>query len=67
MKTLTPAYGKDYKSKAEALADLALGKDFKVIDIVNPSGTYCSIRDLKPGEEVKIRYDKLRKVVLFAR
>lgn len=28
MATLTPAYGRDYKNKKEALADFEAGKDF---------------------------------------
>lgn len=41
--TLTPAYGQDYKSKKELLADWIGGKDF-MLDSFNGSGL-CSIRD----------------------
>jgi len=61
--TLTPAYGRDYKSKAEVLKDWNEGKDF-----VNTfgSGTYCNKADAEKyavGESVFIRYAKLTKVV----
>ncbi len=63
MKTLTPAYGRDYKSKADALAAFRGGKDFIINDISCPwDGKPCSIRDLEPGEKVKIRYKGLRNV-----
>ncbi len=39
---LTPAYGKDYESIAQARYDLFEGKDFKTAN-----GQYCSIRDLR--------------------
>jgi len=55
-----PAYGRDYKSKALALADWHAGKDF----IVGMSGQYISKRDAeKLGLHVWIRYDKKRKLV----
>jgi hypothetical protein len=53
-----PAYGRDYRSAAAALADWNAGKDFR--DAV--TGQYLSIRDDVPGD-VWIRYDKLRKIV----
>ena len=60
--TLTPAYGRDYKSKATVLADCLTGKDFKIA-----GGPYTSIRDVIqfPGEQFRIRYDKLRKVLIL--
>ena len=38
---LTPAYGRRYNHKAEALADWKAGRDFKIV-----GGPYCSIRDI---------------------
>jgi len=60
MVTLTPAYGRDYKSKAAALRDFEGGKDF----MFQPHGKYCSIRDFPKGTEVKIRYGKVRKCLV---
>ena len=57
---VTPAYGRDYKSKAAALADWNNGKDFRD----SRTGQYLSIRDAKAhGLAVWIRYDKLRKII----
>jgi hypothetical protein len=57
---LTPAYGRDYKSKAEVLAAWQAGKDF----ILATTGQYCSIRDLKDSaNQVWIRYRNLRMIV----
>ncbi len=55
--TLTPAYGRDYKNKKDVIQAYIQGKDF----IFAPTGQYCSIRDFK-GQQVMLRYDKLRKV-----
>lgn len=54
---LTPAYGRDYKSKAEVEKDFLDGKDFQTC-----AGSYCSARDFPPGTEITVRYAKLRKV-----
>ena len=56
---LTPAYGRDYKSKTALLQDWKDGLDF-----LSPYG-YCSIRDKdalksKGLLEVNFRYNKLR-------
>lgn len=55
--TVTPAYGRDYKSKAAALADWNDGKDF----VDARSGRYLSKRDNVP--DVWIRYDRQMKIV----
>ena len=52
-----PAYGRDYKSKAEVLKDWNDGKDFQHA----ASGQYLSKRDQLT--DVFIRYHKLAKVV----
>ena len=58
--TLTPAYGRDYSSLAKLDQDFRAGKDFK---FVHPwRSTYCSIRDCKPGDKIKVRYNKYRSV-----
>ena len=59
--TVTPAYGRDYKSAKAVKADWQAGKDFIISDFFHPyDGKPCSIRDTK--EQVMIRYDRLRKV-----
>ena len=58
--TLTPAYGRDYKSAFGVLKDFTDGKDFIYNDISSPYvGKYCSIRDFKPGQRLKFRYAQL--------
>lgn len=59
MHTLSPAYGRDYKSAASAIADYKAGKDFRL----EPSGQYCSIRDF--SGPVKIRYAKLTRATIY--
>ena len=63
---LIPAYGRDYKSKTEAEKDFYSGKDWIIADIMSPwDGAYLSCRDILDGEEVTLRYSKLRKVTVF--
>jgi hypothetical protein len=56
---LQPAYGRDYKSKAEVQAALDEGKDF-----IMPSGQYIAIEELRKHgiKNIEVRYGKLRKV-----
>jgi hypothetical protein len=60
-----PAYGRDYNSKAAAVADWNAGKDFVVQDIGagRDNGRAVSKRDLE-GQQVtvNIRYKKLTMV-----
>jgi hypothetical protein len=66
--TLTPAYGRDYKSKAEVEADWNGGKDFQIASVGPWMGSYVTKRELVEvgGEkEVNIRYAKLSKVVVL--
>lgn len=68
MTTIVPAYGRDYQSKAEAIADLEAGKDFLICDVSHTfDGKYCSIRDFAKGERLKVRYKKLRKVFIYVK
>jgi len=75
MTTVTPAYGRDYKTAKAALADWNAGKDFIINDISNRwdgkpinkegaekerSATTSSGRWAKLP--IMIRYDKLRKI-----
>lgn len=61
--TVTPAFGKDYKSAADAKAAWTKGTDFFLETIDgSPAGTYCSSRDFGPGVEVRIRYHQKERV-----
>lgn len=60
MITLIPAYGRDYKGKKGIVEDLEAGKDFQICDMSSKwDGSYCSLKDFKAGETLKIRYKKL--------
>lgn len=61
--TLTPSYGRDYKSAKEVEADFRAGKDFTIASVGPYMGKQCSIRDLK-GQMVTLRYAKLTKAVV---
>jgi hypothetical protein len=65
--TLTPAYGRDYKSKKEVLEAWESGVDFYA-NSPTESG-YCSIRDFPEGEgrHLQLRYKKLTMVVCITR
>ena len=64
MMTLTPAYGRDYTSKAKVLADLKAGKDFIINDIQSRwDGSYINLEQIT--EPVMIRYQRLTKVFVY--
>lgn len=67
MITLVPAYGRDYKSKEAVIKDFNEGKDFKICDAFSAwDGRYANKADLiKDHDEVKVRYDQLRKSVFI--
>jgi hypothetical protein len=60
--TLTPAYGRDYKTAQEAEKDFLAGKDF-VFHHFSGASAYCSVRDfISEGvPTAHIRYDKCTK------
>jgi hypothetical protein len=63
--SLTPAYARDYKSKAEVKAALLADQDF----ILNRMGgtTYANLTsfEAEPGSTLNVRYDRIRKVAVF--
>jgi len=67
MITLTPAYGRQYKSKAAVQKDFDAGKDFIIASLGHPySGKPANKQDLtKECAAVFIRYDGLRKIAEF--
>ena len=65
--TLTPAYGRDYRSAAAVMLDWNAEKDF----VLQPAGSYCSIRNtalLKASgvTHIHFRYQKMTKVHVLA-
>ena len=64
MITLTPAYGRDYKSSQSAIKDYLAGKDFILNDPTSLwNGKVCDCHDF-PNQQVKIRYHKLQRVTI---
>lgn len=67
--TVSPAYGRDYKSSAAALADWEDNKDF-LVEAVWPScptGRYVNKSDvirIIPDAEVRIRFKRKTEVVI---
>lgn len=60
---LTPAYGRDYKTKAEVIAAFESGKDFA--GDYNLGFRLCNKEAFKPGDTVNLRYKKNRAVVPY--
>jgi len=61
--TLTPAYGRDCKNKADVLAAWNADKDFVVADLFHGGGTYTNKSNTPKGMSVTIRYARLTKAV----
>lgn len=55
MHHLTPAYGKDYKSRKEVLAAWDEGKDF-VTNPFNGPNQYINKEQVAIGEQIQFRY-----------
>lgn len=63
--TLSPAYGRDYKSKKAVKADWDADKDFIIETVMHPDcGRYVNKTQLA-GQEVNIRYQGLTKVAVM--
>lgn len=63
---VVPAYGRDYKTKKEVLADWLDHKDFKIEDMFHGYGRKVNIDDKPANWILEVRYDRLRKVMLIA-
>lgn len=64
MSTLTPAYGRDYKSKAEVLEAFEAGKDFLYNSSMEQG--YCSKQELieRGVKRVQIRFKNNTQVIV---
>lgn len=62
--TLTPAYGRDYKSKKEVLKDFNAGKDFYLHEFHSP-GQYINKEQIAKGTRIFFRYGNFRKVFVY--
>jgi hypothetical protein len=70
MRTITigPAYGRDYTSKAKALADWDANKDFVIHDLFHNGYVSKSQKDqlIQDGiTKIMLRYNKMHMVVLI--
>ena len=65
--SISPIYGRDYKSKAQVREALMNNLDFIVRDISCPwNGKWCNLKDLKADYKfIKIRYQKLQKIAIW--
>jgi len=62
--TVTPAYGRDYNSKAAAIADWNAGKDFIVAGLDQAGRAVNKADALRAGvQRVTIRYKRLTMAV----
>jgi len=62
MITLTPAYGRDYKSKTAVLEDWNAGKDFIINDFSSPWDGKPMDKDPNEHGLVQFRFGQLHKV-----
>ena len=62
--SVEPAYGRDYKTKAEIETDWIAGKDFRCTSLMG-GGKYVNKEDGVPALIISCRYAKQRKVHVF--
>lgn len=65
MLTVTPAYGRDYKTAKDAKAAWQAGKDFQIATYGPDDGRYCNKADMA-DEAVMIRYKRLTQITRSA-
>jgi hypothetical protein len=65
MRTLVPAYGRDYKNKRNVSEDFEAGKDFINQSFGEPD-RYINRDAFEKGERVKLRYNGLRDCIIWA-
>lgn len=58
--TLTPAYGREYKSKASLLVDFEANKDFLLMEMSR--SVLINKEQINHDQAIVFRYGKLRKV-----
>ena len=61
---VSPAYGKDYKNKSDAVQAWRAGQDF-ILESLGGTGRYCSNRDFKAGINVEIRFNRKEDLVII--
>lgn len=63
--TLTPSYGRDYKSAKAVKADFDANKDFTIASVGPHMGRQANKADLKGQGSITLRYAKLTKCVVI--
>lgn len=63
--TLSPAYGRDYRTRSDVVTNWEDGKDFKIVSPKMIMGQHCSIKDMQPGDRITIRYSELMEVCVY--
>ena len=62
--TLSPAYGRDYKSKAEVQKDWDAGKDFVIETMMHPDcGRPMNKEQVSDSEAISIRYKGMTQIM----
>ena len=62
--TVIPAYGRDYRSAKDVMADFNANKDFMICDMSSRyDGRYINREQLSAGDVLAVRYDSKRKQV----
>ena len=61
--TVTPAYGRDYKTKKEVLEAWEQGKDFAIASVFDGGG-YINKEDARPGMTINIRYKRATQIAV---
>lgn len=60
---VSPAYGKDYKTKKEVMEAYKSGADFQIHDINHPAyGRYININDHPVGTTLMVRHNNKMRV-----
>lgn len=66
--TVVPAYGVDFKNKAEVQAHFDANKDFLIQDASCLwDGKYINAQQLEVGHSLTVRYGGLRKVCIITK
>jgi hypothetical protein len=60
-----PAYGRDYKNKAQVLEAWKAGKDFEIMGILK-HGRYVNIHDKPASVSLQVRYGGNLKTMIIA-
>lgn len=63
--TVSPAYGRDYKSARAAKEAWDAGKDFRIESLGRDMGRYVNKDDAPRGARVTIRYNRMTRLTVI--